>query len=220
MSLFQPEELTSLLTRDLAEAGVSGGCRASLDARNGSRPHPEGFSSLLAYDAETYLPDDVLAKVDRMSMLNTLEVRAPLLDQRIVEFSARLPFSWKVRRGVTKWVLRESAKRLLPDAILRQGKRGFGLPLGRWMDQGLRDLAMATLLDGRCARRGWFDPKSLGDLLVADSPRPGRRAHQIFALTCLELWARTYLDRPREELHTPIEGPLELHPAVEFAANR
>jgi asparagine synthase (glutamine-hydrolysing) len=140
-----------------------------------------------------------------------------LLDQRIVEFSSRLPFSWKIRRGVTKWVLRESAKRLLPEAILRRGKRGFGLPLGRWMDQGLRDLASGTLLDDRCARRGWFHPKRLAALLEADSPRPGRRAHQVFALTCLELWARTYLDRPREELDAPTEGPLELHPAVAHA---
>jgi asparagine synthase (glutamine-hydrolysing) len=217
MSLFQPEELACLLTGDLAEASAIAGIQPSRGTNGTFLPRREALGSLLTYDAETYLPDDVLAKVDRMSMLNTLEVRAPLLDQRIVEFSARLPFSLKIRRGVTKWVLRESAKRLLPEAILRRGKRGFGLPLGRWMDQGLRDLASATLLDDRCARRGWFHPKRLAALLEADSPRPGRRAHQVFALTCLELWARTYLDRPREELDAPTEGPLELHPAVAHA---
>jgi len=140
------------------------------------------------------------------------------LDQRIVEFSARLPFSMKVRQGITKWVLRESTKLLLPDAILRRGKRGFGIPLHRWMDRGLGTLARETLLDGRCTRRGWLNPRGVAAMLERDSKQPGRQAHQIFALTCLEMWARTYVDRPREELHSPLDGTLELHPAVSAAS--
>jgi len=218
MSLFRPEDIGSVLTPDMAAAAASGPLRllaetpSSQAGRNG-----EPFAALLDYDAKTYLPDDVLTKVDRMSMLNTLEVRTPLLDQRIVEFSARLPFSMKVRQGVTKWVLRESTKQLLPDAILSRGKRGFGIPLHRWMDHGLGTLARETLLDGGCARRGWLNPKGLAAMLDKDSRQPGRQAHQIFALTCLELWARTYVDRPREELHSPLDGALELHPAVTAA---
>ena len=173
---------------------------------------------LLAHDAQTYLPDDVLAKVDRMSMLNSLEVRSPFLDRRIVEFAGRLPFSLKVRSGVTKWVLRESARRLLPEAILSRRKRGFGLPLQRWLDRGLRTLARETLLDGRATRRGWLSPKGLAELLRAEQPHPGRSAHQLFAVLCLELWARTYLDRPREDLHSPMDVEFDLHPAVAAAA--
>ncbi|HKW50846.1 MAG TPA: asparagine synthase-related protein, partial [Candidatus Eisenbacteria bacterium] len=122
------------------------------------------------------------------------------------------------RQGITKWVLRESTRQLLPDAVLRRGKRGFGIPLHRWMDRGLRTLARETLLDGGCARRGWLNPKGLAALLDRDSRQPGRRAHQIFALTCLELWARTYIDRSREEIQSPLDGALELHPAVSAAS--
>ena len=219
MSLFRPEEFENLLAPGLAAMVPSGPLRSLADASSPQAGRSsEAFAALLDYDAKTYLPDDVLTKVDRMSMLNTLEVRTPLLDQRIVEFSARLPFSMKVRNGITKWVLRESTKQLLPDAILRRGKRGFGIPLHRWMDHGLRTLARETLLDGRCARRGWLNPKGLAAMFDRDSRQPGRQAHQIFALTCLELWARTYLDRPREELHSPLDGALELHPAVSAAS--
>ena len=218
MSLFRPEDIGSLLTPAFAATATSGplGLLAEPPSPQAGR-NGEAFAALLDYDARTYLPDDVLTKVDRMSMLNTLEVRTPLLDQRIVEFSARLPFSMKVRQGVTKWILRESTKQLLPDAILRRGKRGFGIPLHRWMDHGLRTLARQTLLDGRCARRGWLNPKGVAAMLDRDSWQPGRQAHRIFALTCLELWARTYVDRPREELHSPLDGLLELHPAVSAA---
>jgi asparagine synthase (glutamine-hydrolysing) len=219
MSLFRPEEFENLLAPDLAATTPLGPVRSLADA-SGSKAgrNGEAFAALLDYDAKTYLPDDVLTKVDRMSMLSTLEVRTPLLDQRIVEFSARLPFSMKVRQGVTKWILRESTKQLLPDAILRRGKRGFGIPLHRWMDRGLRTLARETLLDGRSARRGWLNPKGLAAMLERESKQPGRQAHQIFALTCLELWARTYVDRSREELQSPLDGALELHPAVSAAS--
>lgn len=215
MSLFRPEDLDKVLAPGLAST-LANGTKRSSPATNGGAPRRgrEAFASLLAYDAETYLPDDVLTKVDRMSMLNTLEVRVPLLDQRIVEFSARLPFSMKVHRGVTKWVLREATKNLLPESVLRRRKRGFGLPLHRWMDQGLLALARDTLLDERCARRGWLNRRGLESFLTADAPQPGRRAHQVFALTCLELWARAFLDRTRGEIASPVDGALDLHPSV------
>ena len=215
MSLFRPEDLEKVLAPGLASA-FANGAKGSSTTTNGGAPRRgrEAFASLLAYDAETYLPDDVLTKVDRMSMLSTLEVRVPLLDQRIVEFSARLPFSMKVHRGVTKRVLREAAKNLLPEPVLRRRKRGFGVPLHRWMDHGLLTLARDTLLDEPCARRGWLNREGLESFLTADSPQPGRRAHQVFALTCLELWARAFLDRTRGEISSPMDGVLDLHPSV------
>jgi asparagine synthase (glutamine-hydrolysing) len=177
MSLFRKDDLESVLDPDFAVVAVPGWLGARPEGHDtGPRCREESFAELLAYDARTYLPDDVLAKVDRMSMLNTLEVRVPLLDQSIVEFSARLPFSMKVRRGVLKWVLRQSAGHLLPAAVLRRRKKGFGLPLHRWMDRGLRTLASEVLLGGRTARRGWLNPKGVVELLEADSRQPGRRA--------------------------------------------
>ena len=219
MSLFHPAELDRILAPGFAPPLGPTETRSPLQGSPsiGTRDQAS-FAALLDYDARTYLADDVLAKVDRMSMLNSLEVRAPFLDRRVVEFAGRLPFSLKVRRGVTKWVLRESARPLLPEAVLSRRKRGFGLPLQRWLDRGLRTLARETLLDGPATRRGWLSPKGVADLLHPDHPRPGRSAHQLFAVLCLELWARTFLDRPREDLHFPMDAEFDLHPAVAATA--
>lgn len=156
--------------------------------------------ALLALDAQTYLTDDVLAKVDRLSMASSLEVRAPLLDQKVVEYAARLPFDYKLRGGITKWVLREAVKPLLPAEILRRGKQGFGLPLDQWYESGLARLGNDILRDPRCRNRGWLDPGFVDSLLAGIDVDAGRRAHQVFALCCLELWAQTWVDRPREAL--------------------
>ncbi len=215
MSRFEPAELAGVMTPDLGRA-VNGHDpfavpRALYDrarCKLGSVP------ALLALDAQTFLTDDILVKVDRMSMLNSLEVRAPLLDQRVVEHAARMPFSLKLRGDVTKWALRESVRSLLPPSILERGKQGFGLPLERWFGSGLEAFGREILLDARCRARGWIDPRAVERLLRGDGVRRGRKAQQVFALCCLELWAQTWVDRPRESLDEPISGPLDIHPAA------
>src|SRR5207248_4267337 len=90
------------------------------------------LGSLLHLDLTTYLTDDVLAKVDRMSMAHGLEVRAPFLDHEVVEFAARLPFEYKLRGATSKAVLKRAARDLLPASTLARGKQGFGVPIARW----------------------------------------------------------------------------------------
>lgn len=174
--------------------------------------------ALLHLDALTYMTDDVLVKVDRTSMLNSLEVRAPLLDHVVLEYVARLPFEYKLRGAVTKWALREVAKPLLPPAILQRGKQGFGVPLAHWFGAGFGALAREVLLDRRCRERGWLDPAGVERVLAGRDQRDDRRARQVFTLLVLELWARTWLDRPREALDRPESGPWPLHPAVAASA--
>jgi asparagine synthase (glutamine-hydrolysing) len=170
--------------------------------------------ALLHLDASTYRIDDVLVKVDRTSMLNSLEVRAPLLDHVLLEYVASLPFDYKLRRGVTKWALRESVRALLPASILERGKQGFGVPLEHWFGADFGRLAREVLLDRRCRERGWLDPAGVEGVLSGAGRAGASGARRVFTLLCLELWAQTWVDRPRESLDQPADGPWPLHEAV------
>jgi len=208
MAFFPPRDLASLLAPELR--GRLGGH----DPLAAPRAHHARLArelgdlpALLALDATTYMIDDVLVKVDRASMMHSLEVRCPLLDHQVLEFVSRLPFELKLRGNTTKWLLREIGRDLLPPAILARGKQGFGVPLVRWFGGQFGTLARETLLDSRARARGWFVPGAVEALLsglTGDASRDERRAYQVWSLVCLELWAQTWLDRPRESLAAPL----------------
>ena len=152
---------------------------------------------LLDLDIRTYLPDDILVKVDIASMAHALEVRSPLLDQEVMAFAASLPTQLKMRGFSTKLILRQVARELLPRAILRRGKQGFGLPIDRWMREDLAPMARDTLLDATARARGIFAPTGVERLLAAHQ-RGEPRGLQIWNLMMLELWFRRFIDRKPE----------------------
>ena len=219
MAHFAPRSLRDVvsgpLRRTLSGHDPLRGARAVYE--RGRRPLG-AVPALLRLDAATYMTDDVLVKVDRTSMLNSLEVRAPLLDHVVLEYVARLPFEFKQRGGVSKWILREVAKPLLPPEILARGKQGFGVPLEQWFGTGFGKLAREVLLDRRCRERGWLDPEGVQRVLAGRGLDRDAHARQVFTLTCLELWAQAWVDRPREALVEPPGGPLPLHRAVAATA--
>ena len=205
MSYFVPAELSELLSPELGRTLAAHDPYAAARAHHARAAAAAGdLPALLYLDAMTYMTDDVLAKVDRTSMMHALEVRVPLLDHHVLEFVARIPFEHKLKGDVGKWILREAAREWLPAETLARGKQGFGVPLERWFGGGFDALARDILTDPAARRRGWLRPESVARAFAA--PRDDRRARRLWALVCLELWAQSYADRPREALAAPIEG--------------
>jgi asparagine synthase (glutamine-hydrolysing) len=155
----------------------------------------EPLDQLLYIDGKTYLPGDILTKVDRMSMATSLEVRVPLLDHKLIEFVTKVPASLKLAGTETKQLLKRVAKDLIPAEILDRPKQGFGMPLEEWINRQLRDQIRETLREPRTRQRGYVRSDYVD--LILDEHRKGRRDHSqpLWALLILELWHRRYIDR-------------------------
>jgi asparagine synthase (glutamine-hydrolysing) len=157
-------------------------------------PAHDPLSRVLYLDTKTYLPGDILAKVDRMSMLNSLEVRVPILDHLFVEWVAGLPPEWKMRGRKQKYIFGKLAERVgVPKDVLDRPKQGFALPLRHWMRTELKDLIVSILLDSSTVQRGYFNPPGVRRLL--DEHFQGRRDHsaRIWRFLMFELWHRNFL---------------------------
>lgn len=148
----------------------------------------ELLDRMMLADQMTYLPDDLLAKLDRASMAVSLEVRAPLLDHRVVEFSWRLPHRLKLRDGVGKWILREVLYRRLPKAIVDRPKMGFSIPIDRWLRGPLRSWAEGFLTETELGRGGLLDPTEI--LRSWRDLQAGRAANgtRVWAVIMFQAW--------------------------------
>jgi asparagine synthase (glutamine-hydrolysing) len=149
---------------------------------------------LLYLDSKTYLPGDIMTKVDRMSMAVSLEARAPLLDHKLIDFVMRIPASMKLAGNETKHILKRAVSDLVPQEILTRPKQGFGVPVQEWINVQLRERIHDVLRDPRTRQRGYMNSRYV-DLLLDEHER-GRRDHStsLWALLMLELWHRQFLD--------------------------
>lgn len=162
-------------------------------------PARDALSRVLYLDTKTYLAGDILTKVDRMSMLTSLEARGPILDHQFVEWVSSLAPEWKMRGGEQKYIFRRLAERLgVPREVLHRKKQGFALPLVHWMRNELKPLILDVLLDQRALQRGYFEEKGLRRLL--DEHFQQRRDHsaRIWRFLIFELWHRNFLETLRQ----------------------
>jgi asparagine synthase (glutamine-hydrolysing) len=149
-----------------------------------------GLSRFLWMDQLCYLPDDILTKVDRMSMAHSLEVRPPFLDHRIVEFAAKLPENLKIRGGRLKFVLRELMKDRLPRATVRRGKEGFDIPTHHWFRTTLRPLLLDTLNQHTVNDSGILSWPAVDEVIRAHLDRRANLGYHLWGLVVLFLWMK------------------------------
>ena len=186
--LFGPEHLSVLMQPHFAAS-------AEVDAPQEwfCQLYDEGeYDDELAYaqrcDLLTYLPDDLLVKADIASMASSLEVRAPMLDHEVVGLGLTLPVDCKLRGRSGKAVLKDAFGDLLPAAVFARRKRGFGVPIDRWLREELLPLLRQTLLEGALVGRGWLAPRPLERLIEDHAAGRADHRHRLWALLWLGRW--------------------------------
>ena len=196
VALFRADEKAALYTPAMRSALRGANAEAALGRHFARFTDLPAHSRMMRFDFETYLPEDVLTKVDRMSMAHSIESRVPLLDNAVIDFAATLPARLKIHNGRRKHVLKEAVRDLLPTGILDRKKQGFGVPLDMWFRGGLTGMFADILGSPRAKQRGFFEPGFVQRLV--DEHVSGRRDHtlRLWQLLVLELWHRHYVDSP------------------------
>ena len=159
-----------------------------LDDRSRWPRLPGPVERMMALDALTYLPDDIMVKVDRAAMAVSLETRAPFLDHGLIEFAWSLPMHMKIRNGEGKWLLRRLVDRHVPPALMNRPKMGFGIPLDQWLRGPLRAWAEELLDEGRLAREGYLDPRPIRAAWQRHLSGQGSYGYRLWSVLMFQAW--------------------------------
>ena len=192
MGSYTPEEKKCLFTDDFREN------LSNIDEFEDIRQHldkcnsKDSLEKLLYLDAKLYLQDDVLVKVDRASMANSIEVRSPFLDKEFVEFVSSLEPSLKLRKFKTKYILKKAALKRLPKEIVNRPKKGFGIPIGKWINGELRSFVTDVLDPSLIKRQGIFDGKYVKKILDEHFHKKKDNRKLIWTLLIFQLWHQKY----------------------------
>lgn len=179
-ALYSPE-----LAAHIAEEGVDR-YREWMDRYSGL----SALDSMLALDFSVYLPDDILAKVDRMSMAHSLEARVPLLDNAIIDFAATLPVSMKLRGRVSKVVVKKAIGPIMPPELMKQRKHGFAIPVHRWFRHELRDHFLNAVLSHEARNSALLNRRAIRAMYDAHIQREDHHGHALWAVLMFEHWLR------------------------------
>lgn len=194
IAYFEPEMKNDLYTADLKAALQRTGGDFSMREKFYHDAPANLLEKALSLDSSIYLPDDLLVKMDIASMANSLEVRSPFLDHRLMEFAASLPSHLKLNRMRQKYILKKAFSRILPEQILKRRKMGFGVPVGKWIKSELKDMVYGLLLSEKCIGRGYFRRDALERLIGDHISGAADHGQRLWALAVLELWHRTFID--------------------------
>ena len=153
------------------------------------------LEQLLYVDINSYLPEDLLVKMDIATMANSLEARVPFLDHKFMELAAGIPSHLKIKGSMTKFILKKAFSDLLPEAILKRKKMGFGVPVSRWFKKELKEYVYEILMDSRTLNRGYFRREGIERLLDEHIASRYDHSAKIWALLILEIWFRVFMDK-------------------------
>ncbi len=193
VSWFTESQRAGLYTDSFAAACRRGG----VDVVRAAWAHTGGrdvVDKMLEVDTVTYLPGDLITKIDIATMAHALEARSPLLDHELLEFAASIPADLKVRGLQKKWILREALRGWLPDEILDRPKQGFSVPVSAWLRHELAELAQSVLLDRRSLDRGYFQAGQVEAMLARHRAGTTDEGKRLWSLFVLELWHREFVD--------------------------
>ena len=194
VSVFDSQDKHDLLTENFAQQTRGDSAAGMLDPWF-ARANGSGIvDAALLTDIMTYLPNDLLVKVDIATMANSLEARSPFLDHQVIEFAATLPEKYKLRGLTTKYLLKQILRKLLPAENLDRRKMGFGVPIGNWFRGKLQPLLRETLLAERSLKRGLFRPEALKRLVELHTLGERDYSPQLWTLLMLELWFQRFID--------------------------
>jgi len=187
LSLAQPHELSTLLTKDFQSSNTQ-----DLSILNFQSGKLSSFDRMIRSDLQAYLPGDLLVKVDIATMANSLELRSPMLDVNVVEWGISLPRKYKIKGFETKHILKDVARSLVPASLIDRPKMGFGIPRAEWLRTDMKEMVTDLLTDKVAVDRGWFNQVEVKKTL--DLHMSGTDRDQIlWPILMLELWARNWL---------------------------
>jgi asparagine synthase (glutamine-hydrolysing) len=193
--LFESDARGALYASDFAAEVRDADPFAGFRLAYASCASPDPVDRALYVDVKTYLVDDIMTKVDKMSMAVSLESREPLLDHKLLEFAATVPTSLKLKNGRSKYLLRRLLERRIPKSIVDRPKHGFEAPTGEWLRGPLAPMVDDLLLDGRLRSRGIFDDREVTRIWREHRSRTDDHRHRLWSLVMLELWFRQFVDR-------------------------
>jgi asparagine synthase (glutamine-hydrolysing) len=194
IGFFSDEAKRQLYTGDVRKLCANGAVNHWMESLFAGVAHLNPVEAAMAVDVQSYLPYDLLVKVDITSMANSLEARSPFLDHEVMELAAQWPVHLKLRGREAKYLLKRAFADVLPPENVRRRKMGFGVPVGEWMRGPMRAMVEDALLSEQSLARGYFQPAVVRRLVTEHLERRADHTYQLWNLLVLELWHREFVD--------------------------
>jgi asparagine synthase (glutamine-hydrolysing) len=189
-SLIERSELQSILSSEIYDLTNS---ENNFDILWSSLEKKDALRQMQECDLHTYLPGDLLLKADLATMANSLELRSPFLDYRVVEFGLSLPNKYKIKNGETKYILKDILSEYIPRELFDRPKMGFGIPRAKWLREELRELVLEVLFSKDFRQRNWFNQKAI-EAIVREHNFGRDLDRVIWPILMLEIWAKNWID--------------------------